>query len=78
MFMVLKSVQRRTAPKAERNGFGQVKLLVSSSKPMTLDYLPRDAGCQSNALRRGSFLPTLATNSQRARPRRHRYSADTR
>ena len=26
MFMVLKSVQRRTAPKAERNGFGQVKL----------------------------------------------------
>ena len=25
-----------------------------------------------------SFLPTLATNSQRAHPRRHRYSADTR
>jgi hypothetical protein len=36
MFVVLKSVQRRTAPKAERSGCGQVKLLVSSSKPMTL------------------------------------------
>ena len=36
MFVVLKSIHRCTAPKTERNGFGQVKLLVSSSKPMTL------------------------------------------
>ena len=39
MFVVLKSVQRRTAPKTERNGFGQVNPSASNSNPRT-DKLP--------------------------------------
>ena len=38
MLVVLKSVQRRTAPKTERNGFGQVKALESTSKPVTFRF----------------------------------------
>ena len=38
MFVVLKSVQRRTAPKAAFNGSGQVKLLVSSSRKTLCAY----------------------------------------
>src|SRR2546421_114703 len=38
IFMVLKSVHRRTAPKTERNGFGQVNALGSRSNPRTVRF----------------------------------------